>query len=301
MTQLNFEEFCNHFHNEKACFEVLYRAKWPSGFCCVRCGHRNASLICTRRLPLYECLGCGYQASLITGTIMEGSRTPLHKWFQAIFLLASPDASTNAVKLSSIIKVTYKTAWLIMHKIRFAMSQATAHELLTGIVRVNAAVYGKPYNPTVNRHPQEHPLLVGASISPHGEITHVKMMQLQSAHLSPNGILRSGTAHFVERHVEASSDVTVETKRYNLRGHQPLIQWCRRASNWMKDVYHGIGPKHLQVYLDEFCYRLNHTLRHESAFEPLFKQCATTAPITYARLTRNHSCPRRIQLSAVAA
>lgn len=300
---MNFDEFCRHFHNEEACFDTLYKDKWPDGYCCVRCGHGHASLIRTRRLPLYECLNCRYQASLISGTVMEGSRTPLHKWFKAIFLLASSEACTNAVKLAVTINVTYKTAWLIMHKIRFVMSQTNGQELLSGIVRVNAAVYGKPHNPTVLRHPSEHPLLVGASINIRGEMAHVKIIQVLPEHLSANGILRTGTNDFVARYVASpTADLTVETKRYNLRGYQPLLLCCKEASNWMKDVYHGIGPKHLQVYLDEFCYRLNRSLRNESPLLQLFKLCASATAITYKRLTRSHpQYPHhQIQISAAA-
>lgn len=266
--------------------EALYEAKWPEGYCCARCGHRHASVTRTRRLPLYECLNCRYQASLISGTVMEGSRTPLHKWFKAIYLLAC-SGWTNAVKLASIIEVTYKTAWLIMHKIRFIMSQSNSKELLTGIVHVKASVYGKPYNPTIYRHASEHPLLAGASINDSGEITRLKIVQVRPEHLSDKYILRSGTNDFVARHVTSSTtDLTIETKRYNLRGYQPLLLRCKEASNWMNDVYHGIGPKHLQVYLDEFCYRLNDMLRNESSLWPLFKQCASTSAITYKKLTR---------------
>ncbi|MBW7475029.1 transposase [Paenibacillus oenotherae] len=289
--QLSFEDFCRRFHAEEACFDILYAAKWPDGYSCPRCQSNQASLIRTRRLPLYQCLNCHYQASLTTGTIMEGSRTPLNKWFRAVFLFACPNTPINAVKLAAAIEVTYKTAWLILHKLRFAMSQSNASELLGGIVRVNAAVYGRPYNPTIHRHKGEHPLLVGASINRQGEPLHIKIKQVQAEHLSCNSssVLRSGTEYFIKRNVTVDADITVETKRYNLRGFQPLLRRCKEASNWINTIYHGIGPKHLQAYLDEFCFKLNHSLQQESAFHKLFQLFATTETITYAALTRSNS------------
>lgn len=303
LEKLSFEEFCRRFHTEEACIEILFKNKWPNGYCCPRCSHTRASEIRSRRLPLYECLDCHYQVSLIKDTVMEGSRTSLIKWFQTIYLLACPHMVINAVKLAAAISVTYKTAWLILHKLRFVIVQANANRLLEGIVRVNAAVYGRPHNPTIHRHKQEHPLLVGASLNPQGELTHIKIKQILPEHLSPNGILRCSTDHFVKHNVSSTmvSDISIETRRYHLRGYQPLVLCCKRASNWMKEVYHGIGPKHLQTYLDEFCFHLNHSLQYESAVDQLFQLAASTMTITYATLTRNNRIVLKQTLNLSAA
>ncbi|WP_197480004.1 hypothetical protein [Paenibacillus swuensis] len=50
-------------------------------------------------------------------------------------------ASINAVQLATIIQVTYKTAWLILHKLRHAIQQGDAGKLLTGLVEVISAEY----------------------------------------------------------------------------------------------------------------------------------------------------------------
>lgn len=107
----SFEKVRALLQDEEACIRVLYEAKWPDGFRCPRCGHGHAYSIATRKLPLYECSQCSKQTSLIVGTIFQGTRTPLHLWFQAIWLHSRP-LSINALQLSKKIHVTYKTAWL---------------------------------------------------------------------------------------------------------------------------------------------------------------------------------------------
>jgi hypothetical protein len=77
------------------------------------------------------------------GLYWQAVGTSLHKWLTAIFLTSRTEQGTNAVALSKIIGVTYKTAWLILHKIHHAMSAADQGKLLSGIVQVNSAVYGK--------------------------------------------------------------------------------------------------------------------------------------------------------------
>lgn len=96
ISSLSIEQFQMHFSSEKACIDYLYQKKWPNGFSCPRCEHRYAYLTITRRLPLYECCHCRHQASLLSGTIMEGSRTKLSKWLLAIFLVSRVNMGTTA-------------------------------------------------------------------------------------------------------------------------------------------------------------------------------------------------------------
>ena len=81
--------------SEKACEEYLFHLKWPNGFVCPYCGHGQAYTIHTRKQPLYECACCKHQTSLTAGTIMEGTRTSLIKWFTAIYNLAKPKETVN--------------------------------------------------------------------------------------------------------------------------------------------------------------------------------------------------------------
>jgi hypothetical protein len=278
---LTFELFCSQFHNEEVCIQALFAARWPEGFCCPRCAHRHFYVIQSRRLPLFECRSCHLQTSLIAGTIMEGSRTSLTLWFQAFFLHAQPEG-LSATRLTSIIGTTYKTAWLICHKIRHAMSHADSRELLTGLVRVNWGIYGNPYNPTVFRHHQEHPLLAGASINHEGEFTHLKIKQVSDEYLQDDHITPWGGHAFKSQHVDpAATEVIVVNQKFSRHRYIPLIRICREASHWINDIFKGIGAKHLQSYLDQFCFGFNMPKRNNNVFNSLLQLCTTTPTLTY--------------------
>lgn len=164
MDQTEFQSFCLVSSNEQACIQKFQQVRWPNGFRCPHCGGSDAYEIRTRRLPLYECKTCGVQTSLTAGTILEGSRTPIRLWLLALYLHAAPKG-ISAVRLASIIGTTYKTAWLICHKIRHAMSQVDKNNLLNGLVRINFAQYGRPYNPTVAQGLSPFPMLMQMSSS----------------------------------------------------------------------------------------------------------------------------------------
>jgi transposase-like protein len=281
------EQFHQHFGTEDACAAYLFQAKWPNGFNCLRCGHQNAYLTSTRRLPLYECRECRYQHSLITGTILEGSRTALHKWFLAIFLVSRIDQGINAVELTKKIHVTYKTAWLMLQKIRYAISKEDSQTLLSGVVRVNTTTYGRPYHPSFSNHPQEHPLLVGTSLNDQGEPTYVKIKQVSESDWRNRQINLAGTQAFALHHVEPQTkDIKFVTGRFSASRFRDLLIISSHASKWINKTFHGLGSRHLQAYLDEFTYRLNLSILNQPIFSRLASLCVRTTSVTYLYLTR---------------
>ncbi|MFD0670350.1 transposase [Cohnella sp. GCM10027633] len=280
----SFEQFVAHYRDEDTCMRALFHAKWPRGFRCPRCSYSRYTPIHRRRLPLFECNACGHQASVTVGTVIEKSRTPLVLWFQAFYLHTLPEG-ISAVRLMEIIDTTYKTAWLICHKIREAMKEADANERLCGIVHINCAQYGRPYNPTVYRHPQEQPLLIGASADSNEEITYLKIQHVEELHLWSEGIISSsGKDAFIREHVAADAQVTANLLKYSPRRNRKLLAIAREASNWINSVFCGIGAKHLQAYLNQFSYLFNLSKHAKPAFHTLLNHCAVTKASTYASI-----------------
>jgi hypothetical protein len=288
----DFELFCKRFEKEEDCINTLFDSKWPDGFRCPHCEHTQFYLTSTRRLPLYECRSCRTQTSLIVGTIMEGSRTPLRLWFQAIYLHTQPSC-INALQLSTIICVTYKTAWSICHKIRFAMSSAESGQLLTGIVRVSDSVYCKRMSGSFDWHKQEQPLLIGTSDNEQGEIGFIKI-KLQSKTTLRDKYDCPDTSPFISQHVDPQAAAhAIITRRYG-RGMNKKLAWAGiYVTWWLGRLFRGIGPKHLQVYLDQYCYLQNR--EQSSLFDNLLKDCAITPRITYSSLIGTTSSTRSVR------
>ncbi|SDC09945.1 Transposase zinc-ribbon domain-containing protein [Paenibacillus sp. UNCCL117] len=285
---ITFEQFNAQYANKSACENTLYKAKWPNGFTCSVCGHRHAYQIRTRRLPLFECSRCCFQESLISGTVMEGSKTALVKWFQAIFLLSHDSYRINARQLSSIIDVTYKTAWLMLHKLRHAMTLDNNKELLTGIIRVNIGNYGRPRFSSSLEHPRKQTLLIGADIDEQGSPVHLKIKKVPAAHMHGDSILRSGTKHFSQNYISPQhSEAHFVTRPYCSRRFQPLCALNRKLGNWINQTFHGIGPKHLQSYLEEFAYRYKLSSLARPFFSSLLQLAASSPRTTYRRIIQS--------------
>ncbi|WP_281889260.1 IS1595 family transposase [Paenibacillus sp. YYML68] len=276
------------YKSDAQCQEELFRNKWPNGFQCSQCGHRSAYTIRSRKLPLYECSQCSHQHSLLTGTIMEKSRTPLYKWFAAMHLVSQHGIS--ATRLSVMIQVTYKTAWLMLQKIRHAISDANQHSKLSGAVYIQSAYYGNPFVSKLQAHPSRHPLLVGASMHDPSTPMQVTIQQIGYEYLRYNQLIPTGMQWFKD-HFTLPTRCNYEcvTALFSTTKKVALLQIAAQASSWLNNTFRGIGSKHLQVYLDEFCFTLNYSLQGIDSYPALLQLCSQSTHRTYMSIV-NKAC-----------
>ncbi|MFC5405238.1 hypothetical protein ACFPOF_21060, partial [Cohnella soli] len=172
-----------------------------------------------------------------------------------------------------------------------------AKELLTGNVRINWGVYGHPHNPTVFRHPQEQPLLVGGSLQENEQFAHLKIKQVPEQHLHHDRIVPHAGYWFKQRYVAPSvTDLTIVVQKFSIHRNRTLIRLANQAATWINRTFNGIGPKHLQAYLDQYCFGYNCKQAGASAFVKLLTTCAITKTITYPLLTQraDHSLNNKL-------
>ncbi|AGA59898.1 hypothetical protein Theco_3887 [Thermobacillus composti KWC4] len=255
-----------HFHvmfapsflhlSEAQCADMLFRIRWPEGYRCPRCQSTAYSVIRTRRLPLYECAVCRKQCSVISGTVMERSRTPLSKWFTAASLIAYNCVS--AVYLSRRIGVTYKTAWLMLHKLRNAMAGAVEGDLLTGLVRLDLGKANRRLIPSPDGlHPTEHPYIIGASMNGAGEPERVRIAIDWGGDTYLGKITPEGALRFIGQHVDKSASVDLTVDDWGRTGGLAIKKVGWSIEDDIRMFHHTVGAKHLHYYLQEGVYRYN--------------------------------------------
>jgi transposase-like protein len=113
-----------HFHNEAAAITRLEEIVWPQGPHCPRCGgFDRITEVKGGRMGLRRCGPCKREFTVTVGTIVERSHVKLHIWFQAAHLMASSKKGISAHQLHRTLKVTYKTAWFMEHRLHEAMRE----------------------------------------------------------------------------------------------------------------------------------------------------------------------------------
>ena len=113
--------FDARFPDRAACARYLAAKRWPDGFVCPACGVCKGWELETKPFT-WECSGCHRQTSVTAGTVMHRSKLPLRTWFEAIHQLASHSNGISAEQAQAQFGIgSYKTAWLLLHKLRRAM------------------------------------------------------------------------------------------------------------------------------------------------------------------------------------
>src|SRR6185436_7404325 len=94
------------------------------------------------RKGLYKCRACRKQFTVTVGTVFEDSRIPLSKWVLALHLLASSKKGMSAHQLHRNLGISYKAAWFMAHRLRYAMSNGPLGGLMSGVVEVDETYIG---------------------------------------------------------------------------------------------------------------------------------------------------------------
>jgi len=107
---------------------------------------------------------------------MEKTRTSLSIWFWAIYLFANDKHGHSAVFLSEELGISYKTSWLMLHKIRKEMGELDTQYNLSGIVELDDSFFGAPKEGGKRgRGTDKTPVLIGLSLGEYGNPLYVKM------------------------------------------------------------------------------------------------------------------------------
>ncbi len=255
------------FPDEEHCRNVLEQLRWPNGVACTRCGSLHIRRNVTR--AIYDCADCGYQFSVLSGTIFHDTHLPLRKWMVAVFLIVESKKGMSANQMKRTLNVSYKTAWYLCHRIRSAMLEADAPKL-TGTVEVDETYVGGKVRGKGHGYKGNKTIVVGVvqrkgkiqlQVVPgndretlHGFIREHTAPETENIytddHAAYNGIADENTKHETVNH-SAEEWVRGDVHTNSVEGVWSLVKRSIVGS------YHQVSAKHLDAYLDEVEWKFN--------------------------------------------
>jgi len=289
-------EFQRRFADEAACAEWLFETRWPSGFVCPACGHAKGWRLAGKAFTV-ECAGCAKQTSVTAGTVMHGSKLPLTVWFWAAYLMATHSNGISALQVHRQLGLgSYKSAWLLCHKLRRAMV-APGRTPLAGLVEVDETAIpcrskDDPPGGGSGRSHQGKMLLAGAVESRPSGPGRVRLAVIADYSAdSLHAFLRAGVAPGAIVKTDGWSGypgaqgLTHDPHTVGPMAAHLVLPWAHRVfanlKRWALGVYHGLRRPHLQAYLDEFAFRFNRRSDRHAAFRTLLAIGLATRPVTY--------------------
>ena len=146
---LNLVTLAQQYSSEDKARELLESILWPDGPVCPHCKNHKEKRI-TKLQPregsktrkgLYACGACRKQFTVTVGTVFEDSHIKISKWLMAIFIMCASKKAVSSHQLHRMLGTTYKTAWFMAHRIRFALGDDLKRKL-TGVVEIDETFIG---------------------------------------------------------------------------------------------------------------------------------------------------------------
>lgn len=268
------------YPDQEACITHLEKVRWGKKPCCPHCGSTGVGRRTetkTGRIGRWNCHDCHATFKVTCGTVFQGTKIALQKWFLAVSLIANAKKSLSSCQLARDLSLNQKTAWYIMTRIRAEMAKKGG-ALLEGIIEADETyIGGKPRKK--NKRKDDEPAKRGRGTEKTAIIGAVqrggKVVAQVAQQLTGRSILK-----FIRSvaNLKESELITDEYQAYNLIGremkhavinhkeqfadgdtHTNTIEgfWSLLKRSWYGSHHHyqiGYTP----LYVAEACYKYNY-------------------------------------------
>jgi transposase-like protein len=111
-----------YYSDEQVCIDAVARMRWPDGKpTCPACGKQDHWYLKAQRR--WKCKECWKQFSVKVGTVFEESPLGLDKWMVTLWMLVNCRNGVSSYEVHRAIGVTQKSAWFMLHRLRYALQQ----------------------------------------------------------------------------------------------------------------------------------------------------------------------------------
>jgi transposase-like protein len=267
------------FHDEAKAERHIFLSRWPDGEpTCPHCGSTRTRVMGGKtQAGMFLCNDCRDKFTVRTGTVMERSHVPLHKWLLATHLMAASKKGMSAKQMERMLGVTYKTAWFLCHRIREAMDRALGDGPLGGpntVVEADETYVGGKARNRATRRPAAKKAVV-ALVEREGHVRSFHVANVNAAHVRDLIVTNIDRASHlmtdesmvytrVGREFAGHSVVNQSVKEYVTTGgfkHSNTAEtFFSISKRGVIGIYHHMSEAHLGRYCREF--DLSYNTRH---------------------------------------
>ena len=294
---MNLIKIIQGFATEEQCQKLLQEKREKEGVVCKSCGGTHHYWI--KSINYWQCKECRFRTSLKSGTYMENSKLPVRTWFLAMAFMTYSKKGISGRELQRQLEHSrYETVWSLMHKIRQAMGNRDSLYKLEDMIELDEGYFATETSQKEKNNlkrgkgsQKQQNVAVMAESTPLEDLDtgekskscrYFKMQVLQnhradeidqviqnsfeekSIVFSDKSTSYVNISDYVEVHVSE-----VSTKETTVK----MLPWVHiaisNAKRTLLGIYHKIKGKYLQLYLDEFCYKLNRRYFGDKLFDRL--------------------------------
>jgi transposase-like protein len=267
------------FHDEDAAREHIEASRWADGVHCPLCGSFNVHRMSGKtQAGMFLCNDCRGKFTCRTGTVMERSHIPLHKWLLAIHLITTSKKGVSAHQLMRNLGIgSYRSAWFLAHRVREALTDIDPNANggpLGGpdrVVEMDETVIGGRSKNRAYRDPAPKKA-VATLVERGGRVRSKHVANIDAKTLRPFAMKNASrkstlntdeAAYYVKMGREFAGHHAVDHSRneyaYKLDGRTVTVNGPENYFSILKrgiyGVYHSVSEAHLHRYLAEFDFR----------------------------------------------
>jgi len=271
------QEAILHFSNPDNCLKYLVARRWPKGVTCPTCGSEKITFNASRRIWQCSTHHPKRQFSVKVGTIFEDSAIGLDKWLAAIWMLTNCKNGISSYELGRALKVTQKSAWFMLHRVRLALHDENFGKL-GGEVKADETYIGGAAR---FMHADKKRKKIGGRTGWVGKVAVMGLLERHGGEVRTSvlpDLFQSTLQGRVEANVELGSRVFTDNSSSYMGLNREYIHAvidhaeCYAKGNvhtnglenfWsllkrgIKGTYVSVEPFHLFRYLDEQSFRYN--------------------------------------------
>ena len=288
------------FGTEEQCRTALLRLRWPDGFVCPCCGHREHCVLAGR--GLYQCTAARSRHRPRRGTIFHATKLPLTLWFAAIHLIVTAKNGISSVELGRRLGVKQPTAWTVKHKIMAVMAQREGETTAYGAggdgrCLSRRSALRRQAGP---RRGGQDALRGGGLDQSRGRPGKLKLAPVKGFRkreiargakhwLAPGAaVVTDGLGCWGALDEAACSHRAIRTGSGRQAARMASFKWVNTTLGNIKSAitgtYRKLGPDHAGRYLASFAWRYNRRYQLETMIPRFVHSAARTEPMPYRLL-----------------
>ncbi len=271
--KMDLQEIENRFDTENKCLDYLFQLRWKYGFRCPRCQCNEMWAI---RSYKYKCKNCGYQTTVISGTLFQDTHIPLVLWFRAMWYV-SQNNLVSATSLQKELKLgSNRTALALLNKINRARIRFVLDEL-QGTVEI--------YRTTIRPYRKNIPIII-AMENDNKQIGKIRISSISSFSLEELNSFCKNCIQSESIIIGANwsgSDKLIKSgykygKRAVMYDFPSAKKVCLNVEKWLRTLQQ---TDNIAKYLDQYCMMFN-GLKTKISFDELLDNAIHLQPNPHA-------------------
>lgn len=133
---MNLFDLIERFPDKESCISHIEQVRWDGHPECPYCeSDKVARKKESGKIGRWNCYTCQSSFNVLAGTVFQGTRIPLPKWFLAIALMINAKQNFSSCQLARHLGLPQSSTWIVMQRINTEMTTRKRDRFLQRVIK----------------------------------------------------------------------------------------------------------------------------------------------------------------------